>query len=473
VAALIMTLWNPLLLWDVGFELSFAATLGLVLLVPPLEERFESSLSRFLAEERAKAVVRLLSEALIVTLAAQLAVWPLIVYYFHRVSLISPLSNFLIIPAQPPLMIIGGIATIAGSLHPYLGQPIAWVAWLFLAYTIAVVELTARLPFASLEWAGFGAGAMWLYYALLGGGILLARQGRPGLKNAWERLSRGLSTKVVIGALALVVILASIAAFQMPDGRLHVHFFDVGQGDAIFIECPNGQQILVDGGPSPSALLSGLGREMPFWDRSLDLVVLTHPQDDHLAGLVEMLARYEVGQVIDSGQECDTPTCEAWEALIEEKGIAYQRAEAGMSIDVGGNVRLDILHPPAELLAGTNSNINNNSVVIHLSYGGFSLLLPGDIEGEGERALLASGQPLKSLALKVPHHGADTSLTLPFLQAVNAQLAIISVGADNRFGHPHEVTLEKLQAIPIYRTDQQGTIELVSDGQHSWLPPRR
>jgi competence protein ComEC len=473
LAAFAMTLWNPLLLWDIGFQLSFAATLGLILLVPPFEERFESLLSRRLSKEQAKTTVRLLSEPLIVTLAAQLAVWPLTVYYFHRFSLISPLSNFLILPAQPPVMIVGGIATVAGSLHPYLGQPIAWVAWLFLAYTIRVVELTARIPFASFELGGFGAGAMWLYYAALGGVMLLATGDRTVLGKVWERFSRGLSTKLAIAALALLVLLAWIAALQMPDGRLHVVFFDVGQGDAIFIQCPNGQQILVDGGPSSSALLSRLGRQMPFWDRSLDLVVLTHPQDDHLAGLVEMLARYEVAQVMDSGQECDSPTCEAWERLLEEKGVPSQRGEAGMRIDVGGSVRLDILHPPAELLANTTSDTNNNSVVIRLSYGGFSLLLPGDIEQEAEEGLLASGQPLTSQVLKVPHHGADTSLTLPLLQAVDPEVAIISVGADNRFGHPDEVTVEKLQDIPSYRTDQQGNLEVVSDGERYWVTTER
>jgi competence protein ComEC len=473
LAAFLMTLWNPLLLWDIGFQLSFAATLGLVLLVPPLEARLEGLLSRLLSKERAKGMVRLLSEPLIVTLAAQLAVWPLTIYYFHRFSLISPLSNFLIIPAQPGVMMIGGMATLAGFFHPYLGQPIAWVAWLFLAYTITVVELTARLPFTSLELGHFGAGPLGLCYASLGGIMLVVTQGRAGLRKVWERFSLGLSTKLAIGGLGLLVILAWIAALQMPDGRLHVVFFDVGQGDAIFVQCPDGRQILVDGGPSPSALVSRLGREMPFWDRSLDVVILTHPQEDHLAGLVEMLARYEVEQVVDSGQACDMAICEAWQELVEEKGIAYRRAEAGMRIDVGGSVQLDILHPPSRLLANTTSDTNNNSVVARLSYRRFSLLLTGDVAHEGEEALVASGQPLTSLVLKVPHHGADTSLTLRFLQAVNPQLAVISVGADNRFGHPAEVTVEKLQAIPTYRTDQQGSIEVISDGQRYWVGTER
>ncbi len=472
-AALLMTLWNPLLLWDVGFQLSFAATLGLVLLVRPWKEHVQAGLSHWITEERATAVVRLLSEPLFVTLAAQLAVWPITLYHFRRFSLVSPLTNFLIIPAQPAVMMVGGVATILGAFHPLLGQPVAWVAWLFLHYTIEVVELTARVPLASVDLGGFSAGAMWLYYGLFGVAAAAAHAGRGGRREIWTRLTQRVSTKLLIGGLAALVVLAWIAAFQMPDGRLHVYILDVGQGDAIFIQCPNGQQILVDGGPEPSVLLSRLGERMPFWDHNLDLVVLTHPEVDHAGGLVEVLERYDVGLVMDSGEECASATCEAWRTLIEDKGLPYRKAEEGMQITLGEDLLLDVVHPPAELMTGTTSDINNNSVVLRLEYGRFSALLTGDVQWEAEELLLASGQVLHSLVLKVPHHGADTSLTVPFLEAVAPEVAIVSVGADNSFGHPAMVTLEKLEEIPTYRTDQHGNVGLVSDGQRYWLATER
>jgi len=468
-SALLMTLWNPLLLWDVGFELSFAATLGLVLLVRPWEEGLQALLSRWITEERATALVRLLSEPLFVTLAAQLAVWPITLYYFRRFSLVSPLTNFLIIPAQPAVMMVGGLATIFGALNPLLGQPVAWVAWLFLAYTIKVVEQTARFPLASIDLGGFGAEVLWLYYGLFGVAAAAAHINRGQLREMWERLTHHLSTKLLLGGLTALVVLAWIAALQMPDGRLHVHFLDVGQGDAIFIQCPNGQQILVDGGPSPSVLLSQLGRRMPFWDHSLDLVVLTHPEVDHVGGLVDVLERYDVGLVLDLGQECSSATCEAWRTLIEDRAVPYRKAEAGMQITLCDDLLLDVLHPPAELITNTSSDSNNNSVVLRLEYGHFSMLLTGDVQWEAEEVLLASGQPVESLVLKVPHHGADTSLTLPFLEAVNPELAIISVGADNSFGHPDEPTLHKLEGIATYRTDQHGCMEVVTDGKRYWV----
>jgi competence protein ComEC len=468
-AALLMTLWSPLLLWDVGFQLSFAATLGLVLLVRPWEEGVRTLLSRWITEERATALVRLLSEPVFVTLAAQLAVWPITLYYFRRFSLVSPLTNFLIIPAQAAVMMVGGLATILGAFHSLLGQPVAWIAWLFLHYTIEVVELTARFPLANIELGGFSAGAMWLYYGVFGVAAAAAHAGRGRRREIWERLTHQLSTKLLLGGLAALVILAWVAALQMPDGRLHVHVLDVAQGDAIFIQCPNGQQILVDGGPEPSVLLSRLGERMPFWDHSLDLVVLTHAEVDHVGGLLEVLQRYDVGLVLDPGQECATDTCEAWRALIEDKGLPYRKAEAGMQITLGSGMVLHILHPTVESMTGTSSDTNNNSVVLRLEYNRFTMLLTGDVQWEAEEVLLASGQTLDSLLLKVPHHGADTSLTVPFLEAVNPELAVISVGADNNFGHPSADTLDSLSAIPTYRTDLNGSIEVVSDGQRYWI----
>jgi competence protein ComEC len=467
-AALLMTLWNPLVLWDVGFQLSFAASLGLILLVRPMEQGVRALLSRLQPEERAASIVRLLSDPLFVTLGAQLAVWPITLYHFHRLSLVSPVTNFLIIPAQPAVMMVGGVATLLGALHPLLGQPVAWVAWLFLAYTIKVVESTAHFPIASTELGGFSAGLILLYYGLFAAGMARVHLRWPPLRQIRGVFTQRVGTRFLLGGLALAVVLSWIAALQMPDGRLHIHFLDVGQGDAIFIQCPNGQQILVDGGPNPSVLLSQLGRRMPFWDHDLDLVVLTHPELDHVAGLVDVLSRYDVGLVLDSGQECTNATCATWRTLVEDNEIPYRRAEAGMSLTVGDELRFQVLHPPTQLMTKTASDINNNSVVMRLQYGQFSLLLTGDIMMQAEDTLLASGQPLDSLVLKVAHHGGDTSLSAPFLEEIRPELAVISVGADNRFGHPDQVPLDKLGAIVIYRTDRDGSVELVTDGERYW-----
>jgi len=276
----------------------------------------------------------------------------------------------------------------------------------------------------------------------------------------------------VVGTFTIVALLVWLAFFTLPDGRLHLSFLDVGQGDSILIESPSGQQILIDGGPSPAAVTFALGKVLPFWDRSLDLVVLTHPQEDHLAGLIGVLERYQVGLLLDSGEECASEACQRFWELVEVKEIPFRKAEAGMGVELGDGVRIEVFHPPPVLLRGTGSDVNNNSVVLRVTMGGASLLLTGDIEEEGERALLASGQPLRSLVLKAPHHGAATSLTPRFLREVAPQLVIISVG-ENKFGHPAPETLAKLSGFSTLRTDEEGTIEVVTNGQSYWVLTER
>jgi competence protein ComEC len=278
---------------------------------------------------------------------------------------------------------------------------------------------------------------------------------------------------VLLAGLAIAAILVWVAVASLPDGKLHVVFFDVGEGDAIFIQTPRGQQILIDGGPSPTTLISALGRRMPFWDRSLDLVILTHADEDHVAGLIPVLERYRVGQVLDSGYEHNNPTYKHWLELISEKEIPTHLARAGMRIATGDGVELTVLHPGPELMKYTNADANNNSIVTRLVVGQVSFLLPGDIEEAAEDVLVASGQQLASTVLKVPHHGGDTSSGMAFLNAVNPELVIISVGADNRFGHPSPQVVKRLEELVggehVLRTDEDGTVEVVTDGERIWV----
>lgn len=262
--------------------------------------------------------------------------------------------------------------------------------------------------------------------------------------------------------LALVFLTAIAVVFlrALPDGRLHVWFLDVGQGDAILIQTPDDRQILVDGGPSPSALLDQLGVVLPFWDRSIDLLVLTHPDADHLSGLVPVFERYEVAGVLDSVGE-DDPDGETWLAVVHAEGASRQLAAAGLQV-IAGSVTLTVLNPPAD--SGKALDGNNRSVVLRLDYGESSVLLTGDAEAEAERAMLRGGLPLAASVLKVGHHGSVASTSAAFLTAVKPSLAVISVGADNRFGHPAPELLERLQGIEVLRTDEQGRIELVSEG---------
>jgi len=253
---------------------------------------------------------------------------------------------------------------------------------------------------------------------------------------------------------------------------MKVTFLDVGQGDAIFITTPAGQQVLVDGGPSPSDLTSALGKEMPFWDRSIDLLIMTHPDADHISGLVEVLDRYEVNGWLDNGRTDDDATYGECMARIEGAGVPRHPVHAGDRLDLGQGIVLEVLHPPSQLMTGTEADGNNNSLVLRLTWGEAEFLLTGDIGTEAEQLLLGSTQDLSADLLKVAHHGSGGSSCNEFLAAVAPAYAVISVGEDNRFGHPNEAVLERLESmsnVTVLRTDIEGTVEFVTDGQQMWV----
>ncbi|MEA3345581.1 MAG: DNA internalization-related competence protein ComEC/Rec2 [Chloroflexota bacterium] len=472
-AALVMTLQNPLVLWDVGFQLSFAATLGLIFYARPFEEAAQDWLSPLLPPGWVDRTLDLLSEALLVTLAAQLTTLPFLLHYFGQLSPVSLLTNGLILPVQPAVMLCGGLATSLGLLWLPLGHILGWVAWLPLTYTIRAVEWTASFPWASVPVRNFGPRWILAWYGALAILTLWFRQS-PQSRRAWRgRLQSQVSTGLLLGALLVIAVLIWAAALSLPDGRLHVIFLDVGEGDAIFVQTPHGHQVLIDGGPTPSLLLDGLGRTMPFWDRSLDLMVLTHPDSDHITGLVPTLERYRVGAVIFREMGCEAEVCEHWRRLVEAEGARAYRGEAGLRATFEDGVEMVVLHPGAELIGGTEEGFNNHSIVTHLTYGRASALLSGDIEAEVERRLVAEGTTLRSTVLKAAHHGSCSSTTQGFLDAVDPDIVVISVGAENRFGHPCEEVLKRLDGLPVYRTDEQGTVEVITDGRQVWVETER
>jgi competence protein ComEC len=478
-AAFFMTLLNPYTLWDVGFQLSFAATIGLVLYAEPLERVFERALARFTSAERAEKIVGLISEALLVTLAAQITTTPIILNIFGRLSLITLATNFLILPVQQWVMIVGGLALLSGLVFRPLGQVVGWGAWVFLTYTIEMVRLTARVPFASVP-AHMGSWMVWAYYALLAGLTWWFKQARERRTELWHKFTSNVQIKFILGAAAVLLILAFFFWRELPDGKLHVTFLDVGQGDAVFIQTPSGKQILIDGGPSETQVLAQLGRQMPFWDRTLDLVILTHPDSDHINGLVPVLERYQVATVIHRQIEMDSETYDYWLELVADEGASVYEGRAGLSLTLDEadtqrpGLEMLILHPGVEEW----ESANDNSVVTRLTYGQVSFLLTGDIEAEVEETLVGARRdapqlPLQSTVLKAAHHGSCSSTTQAFVDAVDPELVVISVGADNTFGHPCDEVLERLEGLPTYRTDERGAVEIVSDGGQVWVETER
>jgi competence protein ComEC len=475
-SGLAFTLFNPLILWDAGFQLSFTATLGLIILVPPLKQGVFSLLQRRLKTGQVGPVMALLNELLVVTLAAQIMTGPLILYQFGRFSLISLLTNLLIGPAQPLIMLIGSLAMLAGMLWLPLGQLLGWLVWLPLAWTVKVVELTARLPYASLEFGRFPLWLLALLYAAIAAGIWRGNQ-PADLDNRQPhfRLPEWGSrqTRLWLGGMGAVTLLIWLAIPALPDGRLHVAFLDVGQGDAILLTLPDGNQVLIDGGPSATDLNWRLGQEMPFWDRTLELVINTHPDADHLGGLPSLLDRYGVEQVLVTDVEGESELYQEWETELAEAHLTPAIGQAGTQLYLGQGVVATILSP-GPILTGIEE-ANNHSIVLHLQFGQVSFLFTGDIEAVTEERLIRAKLPLSATVLKSPHHGSKTSSTEAFLETVNPHLVVISAGQDNKFGHPSPEVLERYaeHGLTVLRTDQQGTVELTTDGQRLWVETAR
>ena len=268
-----------------------------------------------------------------------------------------------------------------------------------------------------------------------------------------------------------------IAALSLSDAKLRVAFIDVGQGDAIFITTPGGSQVLVDGGPDPVELVHFLGRNMPFRDRTIELVVLTHAHSDHVNGLIEVLRRYKVEQVLEREIEFEGPSYQAWRKAVAEEGAEVTQAREGQLIALDGGGFMQVVSPGEKLLRGTSDEVNNASVVLKLVYGDFSFLLTGDIFSEVEAALVAGGAPIDTDVLKVGHHGSRGSSSARFLDSASPAVAVISVGEDNRFGHPHDETLEALARHVsedlLFLTRDRGTVESITDGKTLKLKTER
>lgn len=266
--------------------------------------------------------------------------------------------------------------------------------------------------------------------------------------------------------LCLISVFAAIALvffwINIPDKKLHVFFLDVGQGDSIFIVTPENHQILVDGGPL-DAVLTELDEVMPYFDKTIDFLVLTHPDADHVDGFAQIVKRYEVDNILLTGIENSNPSYQELLREIFEQDINYIIAQADEDYKFG-DVVLDVLYPLESLEGKKFETPNDSSIVIKIYYKGSRILLTGDLEKEGEMELIGSSVDLAADLLKAGHHGSKTSSTLEFLRLVHPDYSVIQSGRDNMFGHPNIETLQnfiKVGTERIFRNDQLGRIEFV------------
>jgi len=275
-------------------------------------------------------------------------------------------------------------------------------------------------------------------------------------------------TKAVISFLVSAIVLTFFLFSQISLARnesLRVYFFDVGQGDSILIRTPDARDVLIDGGPD-NKVLERLSEVMPFWDRNIDMVVLTHPHDDHIAGLDEVLKRFKIGEILEPDLKNIPDNEKYFDTLATSNGVKEEKALKGDIFDLGSGISLKIIYPL--VLQEDEDNLNDDSVVIQMSYKGKKFLFTGDATENVEAKIL--DQDLDSNFLKVGHHGSRYSSSQKFLEAVSPSVSIISVGEGNTFGHPTQDTLDRLSSIgsKVLRTDENGTVEVEVESDGQW-----
>jgi competence protein ComEC len=461
--ALILSLLNPTVLWDISFQLSLFATLGLALFSDPLAKRFDALLNNWLPPSLVRTVGGLLSEPLIVTLAVQITTLPLIALYFSRLSLLVVLSNLLIVPVQAAVLILGIMATLIAFAVPALAQILYWYDLILLSWTTSVVRLLARLPFADIEFH-VDPRLIVLYFAILIGGALMHATQPTWAQHLGRFLrQRAIASATLFSGFATACLIGAVF-FSRPDGKLHLWLLDVGHSNAVLLQTPGGAQILVDGGRFPSRLLTSLGDRLPFNDQEIEVLVITQPDENEYAALPAVLNRYDVGLVLHNGQPNLSPAYAVLQDQLARHEVRI--VTVGYTLNVDDGVSLEVLHPQAQPVL--SDSLDDAALTLRVGYGDLSFLLTSDLSTEGQQALLDSGRWPMASVLQLPQHGRVRSLNEDFLAAVQPQLVVLQSEATNRLGDPNPDTLALLGDVPLLRTDQQGTIHLWTDGHNLW-----
>jgi competence protein ComEC len=431
-AILVLLAFDPTLVYAVGFQLSVAATAGIAALAGPLAERM-------------RWMPRSLAMAAGTTIGAQAGVTPLLLHYFGAVPTVTIAANLLAAPAVGPGMLLGLGAAAVGVVWHDGGVVLAWAARIPIGYLEELATRLARWPLPALT---SSKGSAWTLVAGMAAVIAVVW---------WVRSGRRVSRRGVLSmgvALALLVGGNAFAAGR-PSG-LTITFFDVGEGDAALVRSPGGATILVDGGPDPEQVATDLASA---GIHRLDMVVATHPHLDHYEGLAAVLARVPTGVVLDTGchpDESRSPPYLAFLDAVDAAGVPERHAVAGDALVVG-DIQIAVLSPD-RCWQGTNSDANNDSLVLLLRCGTARVLFANEPEAAAQQAMLDAHEPIVAPVLNVPHHGSATSIA-PFLRAVHAAVAVVSVGP-NSYGHPAPSTIRTLLAsgARVFRTDLNGTV---------------
>lgn len=454
LAALLLLIYQPLLLLDAGFLLSFTVTFFIIFLYPVIEKKL-------------KFLPYYISKPLAVSMAAWLGMAPLSAYYFYKISYIALLSNLLIVPFLTIILVLGIISIIISLIFFPIAVFFALVNKVFLDFFLLICHQFSSLPLAYQYIAQPQPYQIVFYYCFL---ILIGYT-----LTIWIHLDVSKKRRLFWLLTIMTTTFLFIQLIFLPP-FLAIHFINVGQGDSILIQTPYQQNILIDGGGTPFSDFD-IGRQivLPYMRRlgidRIDLMFLSHPDLDHLEGLLPVLREMKIDMVIDSGINVQQDSYLEFLSLIKTNPkIFYYQAQAGDIIRLAPDLEIIVLNSLNPFIYGQENNFNNHSIVLKLLYKNISFLFTGDIEEKIEVKLLSWDDFLKSDILKVAHHGSITSSSAVFMEKVQPEVAVISVGKNN-FNHPHPEVTERLSGYcqKIFRTDWQGTILIKSDGQKYYI----
>ncbi|MBW2645378.1 MAG: DNA internalization-related competence protein ComEC/Rec2 [Deltaproteobacteria bacterium] len=455
VAAFIILLIAPTSLFDISFQLSFIAVFSILCGLRSLPWKVAPS------DSRSSLLLKKLGTFVAVSFFAIMGTLPLVLYYFNQVSLVGLLSNCIAVPIVGFLVLpIGMLAMLVLPASFYLAVWIMKSGGMLVSILLGAVSFFSNWSFAAIKTVTPTLFEIVLFYALA---ATLLNLKRKHLRT--------------IAIPLLLVIISADALYWMGERFWHrdlrVTAIDVGQGNAALLELPKGTCILIDGGGFfDNSFDVGRSVVAPFlWQKkiaTIDYIVLSHPQADHLNGLLYIARNFNVREVWSNGEPGYTETYRTLLNILSEEDIPTVRLNRDSKPRIINGVRLNVLHPPADFLSHAGSNPNNNSLVVKAVFGETAFLFPGDIEADAERELVArAGNELKSSILLAPHHGSRTSSTPVFLDRVQPDIVIFSSRSSSRFRHPHAEVLKryKTRNCKTFRTDQDGAIMIATDGK--------
>lgn len=453
VAALIILLWRPRDLFDPGFQLSFTAVASILFFYHRLDRlTWVKTIRRHVGK---KWFLNNGLNVILASTAAQIGLLPLTAIYFNRIPTWSVLLNIAAIP-MAGIIVALGFTSLIFSFHPWISSTYGVLNNLIISVFTRLFVWIGQHPFSHVN-----VPPPDVFVTLTYGSCLL-------LLAFWSDL-------VWRKRFIMLCLLGSnlvVWNWALDNGLNNLHWiqFDVGQGDAALLRLPKGENVLIDGGPKWPGFDSGERIIAQYLTkegiRHLDAVILTHPHDDHLGGLIAILENFEIRRVIHSPIITQSNLTNTFCELIRTKEITQTIVMDNNSLFFPG-VRLDLIAGSGlKNLKPDDDDINNSSMITRVAFGQNRLLFMGDVESETEQVLLRSGHPIVCDGLKVAHHGSATSTTLSFLNRTNPRISVISAGRKNRFGHPSKIVLDRLQKmnVQIHRTDLQGAVIFESDG---------